>query len=153
MGRPTYNLGHTFSWKPVWGHERRQLCSLPAFSCLDIKSIPPPPLESPSSRFQHRLKTSWDIQTPGQSRVLGPSINRWPLLDELNHSLWVILINSLHIYIFYKFYHSREPWLIQTAPKAMILNLWVMTPSGVVYQISCISVSIVFGWVTQSRGL
>ena len=70
---------------------------MPLYSNLACKSILSLALEPTSSGFQHLLKTSGDFQPCDLSsfRILGLSNHRQPLLDQLNPSLYVIVINPL----------------------------------------------------------
>lgn len=78
---------------PAYPHSYWQV-HLPC--CWDIHSLV---LETISPKFKQRLKSSWDIQLCGLNyyRILGLSIGRQPLLDNMYSSLKYTLI-SLYTY-------------------------------------------------------
>jgi hypothetical protein len=68
---------------------------LPVALTIARKYIPSLALELTSSGLWHMLKISWDTQPGGLNNfcIPGLSVVRQPLLEQLDHSLYGILIN------------------------------------------------------------
>jgi hypothetical protein len=81
--RHAFNLGHTFCWKLIYGHERRKVCSFPACPQIATSYIV----------HWHQILILQDAiiyRTPAETSrlvglskywILALSIHKWPLLD------------------------------------------------------------------------
>lgn len=121
VGRSTSNLGlklktHTSNpdllrqedtpliWATIYAgnlHKEHGRRMFSLFACFDMpsltKSLASPTLDPTALGFWYIFKTSSLVQTHGLNNyyILSPSIHRQPLLDYLNYSFQVILINSV----------------------------------------------------------